>query len=76
MSETATYHDCEVVKATEKAINVKSPREVFATRDNGYRSKWAWIPRSQLAEGCELGEEGDAGDLVVPNWFAEKEGWK
>ena len=73
--EIATYHGCKVVKETEKAINVEATKGVFKQRDNGYRSRFAWLPKSVIHDDSEIWEEGQEGKLVVPNWFAEKENW-
>lgn len=74
--ETVEYFGCTVVKATEKAINVKSDNGDFVERDNGYRSKFCWVPIRLLDDSCELREEGDTGPLIVPKWLAEDRGWR
>jgi hypothetical protein len=33
-----------------------------------------WLPKSVIHEDSEVSAEGDEGTLVVPEWFAEKEG--
>lgn len=61
------YGDVEVVATTDKAIKVKSD-------ELGER----WLPRSVITSESEIdtdAEEGDVGDLVVKEWFADNEGW-
>jgi hypothetical protein len=33
-----------------------------------------WIPKSVIHDDSEVFKDGDTGELVVKNWFAEKEG--
>lgn len=33
-----------------------------------------WVPRSVVHADSDVCDDGDAGDLVVQRWFAEKEG--
>ena len=32
-----------------------------------------WIPKSEIDEDSEVTEVGDEGNLVIPQWLAEKE---
>jgi len=32
-----------------------------------------WIPRSLIRDDSEVSREGDSGDLIIPEWFADKE---
>jgi len=34
-----------------------------------------WIPISQIDDTSEVYKEGTEGDLVVTDWWAEKQGW-
>lgn len=35
-----------------------------------------WVPKSVIHDDSEIWEEGqEDGDLVVQDWWAEKEGW-
>jgi hypothetical protein len=52
--------DCRVHTTTEKALLIELP-----SLDK------IWIPRSQLHEDCELDEEDDEGDLIIPKWLAK-----
>lgn len=56
----AYIEDCKVVQDTEKAICVEIGSETI------------WIPRSQLHDDCELKEKDDEGDLIIPQWLAER----
>lgn len=61
------YADVEVIAETDGALRVKSD-------ELGER----WLPRSVIDEESEIdrdSEQGDTGDLVVKEWFADKEGW-
>ena len=53
---------CIVKHATEKALLV----------DLGDREQW--IPRSVLQDGTDVEDKGDEGVVVLPAWFAKKEG--
>jgi hypothetical protein len=33
-----------------------------------------WVPKSVVGDDSEVYEDGDRGDLYVPEWFATKEG--
>lgn len=55
-------NDVECKKETEMAILVEIEDEEF------------WIPKSVISDDSEVHSEGDKGTLVVPEWFAEKEG--
>lgn len=63
MSETVRIEDCEIIKATPKAVLVRIGGEIEK-----------WIPQSQIDDDSEVWKEGDTGDLVIKAWFAEKEG--
>ena len=34
-----------------------------------------WIPKSQVHDDSEVWENAGEGDLIVSEWFAEKQGW-
>lgn len=59
-----TLDKCEVIAKTEKAVLIewKAHGEVFN----------AWVPRSVCTDGQTL-QPGDT-DIIVQEWFAEKEG--
>jgi len=63
MSATVRIEDCEIIKATDKAVLVRIGDEVEK-----------WIPQSMVDDDSDIWKEGDKGDLVVKAWFAEKEG--
>ncbi len=56
---------CVVLRDTARAIHVMIPD---ADDDE------IWIPRSQLADDCELSDEGDEGTLLISAWWAQKRG--
>lgn len=62
----AEIHDSICTAETPKAIQVK--RWIGDTRF------WHWIPKSVITDDSEVWKDGDAGTLVVEDWFAEKEG--
>lgn len=47
----------EVTKAALKVLVDTSP---------------VWIPKSQLHSDCDLYDEGDEGDLIIPRWLADE----
>lgn len=54
--------DVPVTKSTEKAIMINYEGETF------------WIPRVLIQSDSEVKDEGDKGTLIIPQWFADKEG--
>lgn len=57
--------NAECVRTTDKAILVRA--DEF--------DEPVWIPQSQVHEDSEVWKLGQTGDLVVTEWFAEKQGW-
>ena len=57
--------DAKIVKDTGKAILVNAPEF----------NEDVWIPQSQVDDNSEIWKEGESGDLLVTDWFAEKQGW-
>jgi hypothetical protein len=55
----------ECIRVTDKAILVEA--EEF--------DEPIWIPQSQVHEDSEVWQKGQTGDLIVTDWFAEKQGW-
>ena len=51
-----------VRRATPKAILIE------------YEGVEKWIPQSLISDDSEVWKEGDTGTLVIPEWFARKEG--
>ena len=51
---------------TDKAILVEAPD----------LDEQEWIPRSQIDDDSEVYKTGTAGDLIVSDWWAEKQGWE
>lgn len=49
----------------------ESPRAIHVKRDDGAT---LWVPKSVIHEDSDVTGEGDEGDLVVHQWFAESEG--
>ena len=56
--------DCECIRATERAI-------LCSIGDTG---KELWIPQSLVQDESEVYRHGDTGTLVIPAWFARKNG--
>jgi hypothetical protein len=54
-----------VLRKTEKAILVSD--------DTTGEPKW--IPKSVIHDNSEIWKTRQQGDLVVKQWFAEKQGW-
>lgn len=63
-NQLATFYGCKIIKETDGAILVK-----FEDKE-----KEQWIPKSLIHDNSEIWIEGDKGVLVVPEWFAIKEG--
>lgn len=64
------YAEC--LKETEKAILVRvGENPNFEGFDGSFE---LWVPQSQVDEDSEVWQEGDAGVLVLSEWFAQKEG--
>ncbi len=59
----AEFEKCYCDRETEKAVHI-----IF---DDGSK---AWIPKSCVDDDSEVYKEGDEGKLVLPEWFALKEG--
>ena len=64
-SEPVSFEGVEVLRATELALHFELEGEKV------------WIPKSQILDGSNFGddsEEGDSGELIIPEWLAiEKE---
>lgn len=65
-TEGVNLGPCKVITATEKAIKVQLKSEDVPR----------WIPKSQVHDNSEVydDKENATGDLIVTQWFAEKEG--
>lgn len=61
-SNVATFGNVLCIGQTPKAIRVVIDGE------------YHWIPQSCVHEDSEVWKEGDEGTLVVPEWFAIKNG--
>ena len=59
---TVTFEKASAVAETDLALLVDLETEEH------------WFPKSVIDEDSEVQEKGDRGDLVVKEWFAEKEG--
>ena len=62
MDETETIEDVVCLRETAKAILVEIDGDEV------------WIPKSVIHDDSEVSAGGDEGDLVVAQWFAEREG--
>lgn len=63
--DTYKVISARVLEEREKAIRVSAPEF------DGPK----WIPKSLIHDDSEVWKEGQRGDLVVPEWFAEKSEW-
>lgn len=65
MSQGVNVGHTEVVGATDKALRVQLKKE----------DSPRWIPKSVIHADSEVyREDSEPGDLVLEQWFAEKEG--
>jgi hypothetical protein len=62
MSNTVSFHDVTVLGETQLALKCEVEGEVM------------WIPKSQIADESEVYKLDTEGELVITEWFAEKEG--
>jgi hypothetical protein len=62
MSNTVSFHDVTVVRETQMALLCNVEGEEI------------WIPKSQIADESEVYKLDTDGELVITEWFAEKEG--
>lgn len=62
--EKVEFENCQVLKETDKAIQVKFSDRV----------KLEWIPKSQIDEDSEVWVDGDAGKLVLSEWICKEKG--
>ena len=64
-TEPVSFEGVEILRATDLALHCKIDGEKV------------WIPKSQILDGSNFGddsEEGDEGELIIPEWLAiEKE---
>lgn len=59
--EEVSFEDVKIMAVTDLAI-------LFNVEGCG-----AWIPKSQILDGSNFGddsEEGDEGELIIPEWLA------
>lgn len=68
---SAEREDLILVAQTDKAILVRDEDVDEEDAEDG-EDQW-WIPRS-LIEDTDMENIGDKGYVVVPTWFADKEG--
>lgn len=61
-TDKASFEDVVCKKATDKALLVSINGDDY------------WVPQSQVDDDSEVYREGDSGELVVSEWWAEKEG--
>lgn len=60
MTDYITIPDVSAVHETEKALLVEIEGDQY------------WVPKSQISDDSEVFEDGNEGDLVVSEWFADK----
>ena len=65
MSEGANVGKSVAVKESDKAVLVQIIE----------MEKEVWVPKSQIHDDSEVWKADQSGDLVVTNWYAEKQGW-
>jgi len=58
--------NAKCVRETEKAILVEASDF----------DEPVWVPQSQIDEDSEVYKVGTEGDLIVLDWWAEKQGWE
>lgn len=63
--DTVTFDEAECIAETDMALLVR-----IDVDDEDER----WVPKSVVAEESEVQEKGDAGELVVAEWWAKKAG--
>ena len=63
MSRTVGFERCEAVAETDLAVCVE-----------GITDEDVWVPKSQISDDSEVWKKGDEGELIITEWFAEKEG--
>ena len=69
MADKAEFN-VEVIRDTSLAICV--------ILDDDDENRERWVPRSMIDEDSEIDRDatpGDSGELVVPQFWAEDEGW-
>lgn len=62
-SEPVTFESTTCIAETAMAILVRF--------DGGNEH---WVPKSVIKDESEVNEKDDTGDLVLPEWFVEKNG--
>jgi 4-hydroxy-3-methylbut-2-enyl diphosphate reductase IspH len=62
--ETVEFEDARCIGQTDKAIKVR-----LADRERPI-----WVPQSVVHDDSEVYKLGQTGKLVLPEWFALKEG--
>ena len=60
------FENAKCTAQTDKAILVEAPALDEPT----------WIPQSQIDDDSEVYKPGTEGDLIVSDWWAEKQGWE
>lgn len=61
-TEQVELEDCDCSEETKLAIRIN------------YDGKFWWIPKSLIHDDSEVYKKGTSGTLVIPEWFAAKEG--
>lgn len=63
MARTVGFTGCEAVAETDLALCIA-----------GIHDEDVWVPKSQIDDDSEVWRKGDEGELIISEWFAEKEG--
>jgi len=68
IAPSITIDGVECMAQTEAAIRVRRKRS------DGSYGRAVWIPQSVIHDDSEVYKAGDAGRLVIAQWFATKSG--
>jgi hypothetical protein len=58
----------------EHLVLRETPKAILVSNDD-ITGEHKWIPKSVIHDNSEIWKTGQQGDLVVKQWFAEKQGW-
>lgn len=65
MSEGANVGQAVALRESDKALLVQIIE----------MEKEVWVPKSQIHDDSEVWKSDQSGNLVVTNWYADKQGW-
>lgn len=61
----------ECLRDTGQAILLRMLEDAPVMKEG----KEFWVPQSQVHDNSEVCAQGDVGELIVTNWFAEQKEW-